>query len=181
DPEGARKFLVDSRWLGLDPARTKALQVKLERLHADATASMPAGNNGSATSQNDVLTVSRMEYARFAGQTGRVAADCGRNGVFGARRSWIAPGGQRPDNGPVVCVSADDANAYASWLGARERRRYRLPSAGEAKAQSTSPVAGWLTLCGNSSCSKRMVSGKPKPLDANRGYNDVGIRLVREG
>ncbi len=180
DSDGARQFLADSRWIGLEPGRTQALQARLARLPSDATARISEAGNASATSGH-LLTVSRTEYARFAGQTARVAADCGRNGLFGARRNWIAPGAQRPDNAPVVCVSADDAIAYASWLSAKERRRYRLPTAGEAKSQATSPVSGWLTLCGNSSCSKRMASGKPKPLDANRGYNDVGIRLVREG
>ncbi|RZA18487.1 MAG: hypothetical protein EOP93_11125, partial [Lysobacteraceae bacterium] len=31
--------------------------------------------------------------------------------------------------------SASDAQAYAAWLGAREGHRYRLPSAGELRAQ----------------------------------------------
>lgn len=107
--------------------------------------------------------------------------DCGRSGLFGARRNWKAPGDRQPESAPVVCVSADDAKAYASWLSTREKRRYRLPSAGEARSQTTASVSGWLTLCADSSCSRRMVSGKPKALNANRGYNDVGIRLVREG
>jgi serine/threonine-protein kinase PpkA len=81
----------------------------------------------------------------------------------------------------VVCVSAADAQAYATWLSNRDKRRYRLPSAGELRTQATTPVSGWLTLCADGACSRRMASGKARALDADRGYADVGIRLVREG
>ena len=73
----------------------------------------------------------------------------------------------------------DDAKAYASWLSIREKHRYRLPSADEARAQGGSPIPGWLNECEDKSCSRRMISGKPRLLKANRGYIDVGIRLVR--
>ena len=69
----------------------------------------------------------------------------------------------------------------AAWLSGRDKRRYRLPSAGELRAQATSPVSGWLTLCADAACVKRMASGKARALEAGRGYADVGIRLVREG
>ncbi len=182
DPAGARQFLADSRWIGLDPARSQALQAKLSRLPANSGASaITASSTIAAPTPVEVLTISRADYARFANETARAAAECGRNGLFGGRRSWKAPGGKPGDGAPVVCVSADDAQAYARWLSAEEKRRYRLPSAGEAKSQVTAPVSGWLTLCGDTSCNQRMVSGKPRPLDADRGYSDVGIRLVREG
>ena len=121
--------------------------------------------------------VSRAEYAAFANATGRAPADCGRrNGIFGPKRDWTKVGS---DDAPVVCVSAIDAEAYAQWLGKREKRRYRLPSPGELKASATTPVSGWTTLCGDSACNKRMASGKARALDASRGYADIGIRLVR--
>ena len=78
-------------------------------------------------------------------------------------------------------AAGDFAQAYAAWLSASEKHRYRLPTAGELRAQATSPISAWLTLCGNPACTQRMASGKPQALDASRGYNDVGIRLVREG
>ena len=182
DRAGAEALLVDAGWIGLDPARGQALRARIARLPANAPAgTATAGIEKAPPPPVEIVTVSRAEYARFANETARAAAECGRNGLFGGRRSWKAPGGRRPEGAPVVCVSADDAKAYASWLSRREKGRFRLPSVGEARSQAQAPVSGWLTLCADNHCSQRMVSGKAKPLDADRGYNDVGIRLVREG
>ena len=180
DPEGARKFLADALWIGLDPARHQALQAKLARLPSQATTRVAAtSNNAALPPPVEVLTISRADYARFANETSRAAADCGRSGFFGATRpNWKTQGGRQADSAAVVCVSADDAKAYASWLSAREKGRYRLPSAGEARSQGPQQVSAWLTLCADNTCSQRMASGKSRPLQAGRGYTDVGIRLV---
>ena len=47
-----------------------------------------------------------------------------------ADRSWSAPGFPKPqaDDEPVVCVSWDDATAYADWLTKATGKVYRLPS-----------------------------------------------------
>jgi formylglycine-generating enzyme required for sulfatase activity len=45
--------------------------------------------------------------------------------------SWRNPGFAQNDDHPVVCVSWDDAQAYAAWLSARTGRVYRLPSEAE--------------------------------------------------
>ena len=45
--------------------------------------------------------------------------------------SWTKPGFKQGDDEPVVNVSWNDAVALARWLGAQERRRYRLPTEAE--------------------------------------------------
>ncbi|MEF9979188.1 MAG: bifunctional serine/threonine-protein kinase/formylglycine-generating enzyme family protein [Thermomonas sp.] len=180
DATAARQLLTDTRWLDLDPLRTRALLARVDVAGKSAPPAAAAATVVNATPATPpapvvTITVSRADYARFANGTGRTPAECGK-GVFGRKRSWNNTGNDRR---PVVCVSAADAQAYAAWLGAQDQRRYRLPSAGEVRAQPTTPVSGWLTLCANRQCSERMASGKPRALDANRGFEDVGIRLVR--
>lgn len=122
------------------------------------------------------IAVTRADYARFAEATGRDAAACGAR-LFARKRAWNTIGS---DAAPVACVSAADAQAYAAWRSQQDGRRYRLPSAGEVRAQPSTPISGWLTLCADNACTRRMASGKAKPLEAGRGYEDVGIRLVRQ-
>lgn len=77
--------------------------------------------------------VSRGSYAEFASSTNRAAARC-RNRVATIsfkKRSWTNPGFAQAGNHPVVCVSFEDAHAYAQWLGERTGQRYRLPSVAE--------------------------------------------------
>ena len=180
DTQGARQLLADTRWLELDPLRSRALLARVDVAGKSAPAATTAATVVAAIPAAPpapvvTIAVSRADYARFANGTGRAAAECGK-GVFGRKRSWNNTGSDRR---PVVCVSAGDAQAYAAWLGSQDQRRYRLPSAGEVRAQPTTPVSGWLTLCANRECSQRMASGKPRALDAGRGFEDVGIRLVR--
>jgi formylglycine-generating enzyme len=42
--------------------------------------------------------------------------------------SWRAPGYPQEDNHPVVCVSAEDAEAYAEWLSGKTGHDYSLPN-----------------------------------------------------
>jgi tRNA A-37 threonylcarbamoyl transferase component Bud32 len=167
----AATLLAETGWLGLDAARQRALQARVGPATRAATGTAKA----NATAANvEILTVSRADYARFANATGRAAADCGK-GFFGRKLKWNNTGSDRK---PVACVSAADAQAYASWLSVQDGVRYHLPSAGELRAQPTS-AGGWLALCADHACSNRMANGKRQPLDASRGYSDVGILLVR--
>ncbi len=78
--------------------------------------------------------VTRREYAAFASATGRAAAKCREpHSPLSLLRklSWREPGFDQDDSHPVVCVSWDDANAYAQWLSALTHARYRLPTHAE--------------------------------------------------
>ncbi|MFT4178284.1 MAG: bifunctional serine/threonine-protein kinase/formylglycine-generating enzyme family protein [Thermomonas sp.] len=176
DAPAASTLLASSNWLGLDAKRQRALQSRI--------ASVRGGNaTAAASTQVDaplpqaaiqIVTVTRADYARFVAATGRAPADCGK-GVFGRKRSWRTVGSNAR---PVTCVSAIDAQVYAAWLGAQDGHHYRLPSAGELRAQPVQ-VSGWLTLCADTACNRRMASGKQEPLEAAQGYPDVGIHLAR--
>lgn len=183
EPQAASQLLADSVWLDSSPARKSALKARIDQAMAAVSPSGTSRNDARSASASNhpapqpvhLITVSRAEYARFAAASGRAPADCGRK-LFGRRPRWDTTGS---DARPVVCVSAADAQAYASWRSAHEGRRYRLPSAGELRDQPRNPISGWVTLCADRSCSRRMVSGKSLPMDAARGYDDIGIRLVR--
>jgi formylglycine-generating enzyme required for sulfatase activity len=78
------------------------------------------------------------EYRRFVEATGaKAAAGCrvwsGGQWIHDPDRSWRDPGFPAPprDDEPVVCVSWEDARAYAEWLAAESGKRYRLPSEAE--------------------------------------------------
>jgi formylglycine-generating enzyme required for sulfatase activity len=43
-----------------------------------------------------------------------------------ASKSWSDPGFLQEDNSPVVCVSWNDANAYARWLSEKTGNRYKI-------------------------------------------------------
>jgi serine/threonine protein kinase/formylglycine-generating enzyme required for sulfatase activity len=78
--------------------------------------------------------VTRREYAAFASATGRAAAKCREpHSPLSLLRklSWRDPGFDQDDSHPVVCVSWDDANAYAQWLSKLTHARYRLPTHAE--------------------------------------------------
>ena len=83
-----------------------------------------------------------------------------------------------------MCVSWDDANAYAKWLSRKSGHNYRLPNAAEWRALAGESnggrvVAEWLR--------ERTIAGstwrgnmRSRIVDPSRGYDDVGFRLVRE-
>lgn len=78
------------------------------------------------------------EFRRFVEATGAKAAPgcrvwAGGQWIRDQDRSWRDPGFAAPprDDEPAVCVSWDDARAYAEWLSAESGKRYRLPSEAE--------------------------------------------------
>lgn len=93
--------------------------------------------------------VTRGEYAAFVRATARPDGDgCwvwdNSSGRFqkDASRSWRNPGFEQTDQHPVVCVSWNDAKAYAAWLSQQSGQTFRLLSESEreyvARAGSSS-------------------------------------------
>ncbi len=137
--------------------------------------------------------VSRAAFARFIEATKRTPALCReRASVLRviAPRDWRTPGFFQDENEPVVCVSLQDAEAYAAWISRETGQHWRLPTVEEASEtpahSGKRAVSLWSRDCA-SGCARRVVSGQSwrskeprRPLAANRGYDDVGFRLVRD-
>ncbi|HVT33385.1 MAG TPA: bifunctional serine/threonine-protein kinase/formylglycine-generating enzyme family protein [Rhodanobacteraceae bacterium] len=78
-----------------------------------------------------VTDVTRGAYRAFAQATGRPASRCRESQSLFARSrdlGWESPGFDQTDDHPVVCVSWQDAKAYADWLSRRTAQHYRLPT-----------------------------------------------------
>ncbi len=131
--------------------------------------------------------ISRNEYARFADATSRAPSLCRERASLLrllAPRDWKNPGFAQQAGDPVVCVSVDDAEAYARWFGQQTGVRYRLPTTADLRA-ATSALRGnggeWLADCAGTGCTRHAVAGKATPArDAARGWEDIGFRLVRD-
>jgi formylglycine-generating enzyme required for sulfatase activity len=92
------------------------------RVHIDYPLAMSA----------DDITVD--DFRQFAEATGREMKGCDvYEGDWRQRAtaSWKNPGFTQAPRHPVVCVSWNDALAYAGWLSAKTGHKYRLPSASE--------------------------------------------------
>ena len=83
-----------------------------------------------------VYEVTRAEFGRFVSATNRVMGTSCSNWWLGrwwkkSGNSWQSPGFLQADDHPVVCVSWNDAKAYARWLSQETGKRYRLPTEAE--------------------------------------------------
>ena len=82
-----------------------------------------------------VYEVTRGEFGRFVSATGRsMGNSCWTwDGEWKSRpgRGWRNPGFSQDDSHPVVCVSWEDARAYAQWLSGETGEYYRLLSESE--------------------------------------------------
>jgi serine/threonine-protein kinase PpkA len=134
--------------------------------------------------------VTRHEYAEFVNSTRRPASVCkGSNPApTDGRKTWSEPGFAVTSEQPVVCVSWNDANAYAAWLGAQKGQHYRLASSTDWQATSVKGDGGiagkhaeWLQNCA-AGCQDHLVSAHGADAagrDATQGFDDVGFRVVR--
>jgi formylglycine-generating enzyme required for sulfatase activity len=78
------------------------------------------------------------QFSKFVAETGRdLGNSCftadGPNAQIAQRtdRSWKTPDFPQGEDHPVVCVSWDDAKAYAAWLSKKTGKSYRLLSEAE--------------------------------------------------
>lgn len=176
--------------LGTDFARRVAKMPAIGATLPEGGVLRETGDGALAVGRN---AVTRADYARFVDATGRTATLC-RERVSLLRviapRDWRSPGFFQGEGDPVVCVSQQDAEAYAGWYSRRTGQQWRLPSTDEAiatPAQSGNrAVSLWSHDC-SGGCARRVASGKSwrsddsqRPLLANRGYDDVSFRLVRD-
>ncbi len=113
--------------------------------------------------------VSRAEFRQFWQEGGSAvdgAACRDRESAFRSsrQRTWQNPGFEQADDHPVVCVSFDQAEAYARWLSQRTGARYRLPSVAEWLSVFPGPVGCAEANRGDQSFRARF-GGRAMPCD----------------
>ena len=132
-----------------------------------------AGRPGVAFMREEV---SRADYAQFASRTGRPTARC-RNRLAPItlkKRTWAAPGFPQTGAHPAVCVSFEDARAYAQWLSQRTGESYRLPTALEWRQIANYKGSG------NACQDGRIDCGQDGTVPVNQGpKSPLGLTGVR--
>jgi formylglycine-generating enzyme required for sulfatase activity len=138
-PALARVDAAQAREIGAELAKAQAQPAAGSALHDEGGPEMivlPGAEGAAATLAIAAHEVTRGNYAAFARETGRAAARCRASQnllalVRNRNIDWRNPGFAQGDDHPVVCVSWNDAMAYARWLGQKTGARYRLPNSNE--------------------------------------------------
>jgi formylglycine-generating enzyme required for sulfatase activity len=115
------------------PANAPAKSRLMRDPHGPQLVYVPASGNAPAfaIAKYDVTLA---DYAAFVRATHRPAAKCreAHNPVSWLRHlSWQSPGFAQSGDHPVVCVSWNDAAAYATWLSKQTGQDYRLASSSQ--------------------------------------------------
>ncbi len=118
--------------------------------------------------------VTRGQFARFAAETKyQRAENC----------KWDDPGFSQTDEHPVVCVSWNDATAFAAWLSKRTGEAYRLLSEAEweyvARAGTTTRFAFGdddASVCANAQLSCKEL-GSAGGTAASKSFKPNGFGL----
>lgn len=190
DSVGATRIAALAEPLGLAPESVRRLQT---RAAAIPTGTTLMGTAATGTAGLATRPVTRDEYARFAEATARQPALCReRSSLLRvlAPRNWATPGFEQDGIDPVVCVSMVDAQAYAHWHSQQTGHSFRLPSVDESRARAAQitgrDISMWQLDCGDG-CKERIAIGASwrkkdgeRALDAARGYDDVGFRMIQE-
>jgi len=124
---------------GFDPAAAEreasapAAGMLLRDPEGPALVYVPATDKAPAFAIQRV-EVTRADYAAFVQATQRAASKClEAYNPFSRMQhlTWQKPGFAQGGDHPAVCVSWDDAAAYAAWLSKTTGQAYRLPSSAE--------------------------------------------------
>lgn len=191
--EAARRMGLGTTALAALEKRARTIPIPGERMGGKGVEMILVQQGGVRLGAMRRL-VSRDEFAAFAQATGREPARCRERASLLrvlAPRSWRTPGFEQSGGDPVVCVSWEDASAYAAWRGRQDGVEYRLATASEwtrlPTAGGARRLAEWNMDC-SGSCQQRVASGAswrderagPSAQEAARGFDDVGFRLVRD-
>ena len=133
------------------------------------------------------------EYREFVEESGLQSGGCTLFRTTGDKDyedgGWDDPGFRQRDSRPVVCVSWEDANAYAGWLSQKTGASYRLPSEAEwefAARAGAGHISNWF-FTGNlragqancSTCYGSDVMGREDDLTTAKvggsGLNSFGL------
>jgi formylglycine-generating enzyme required for sulfatase activity/serine/threonine protein kinase len=130
----------------------------------------------------------RDQFKAFVDATGyRFGETCqtqGETGWVEKRGSFLSPPGfQQGGDHPAVCVSWEDANAYAKWLSERTGKRYRLPTEAEREyiARAGTKTSYWWGLGITSEQANFDARPRPLPSGSTAGSASGRTAAVRSG
>jgi formylglycine-generating enzyme len=132
-------FILQFAALAQDPAAAPTESVQ-DCLECPELVPMPDG------SMMGRYPITRDEFGAFAAETGFTNAGClkgqGIKWQNDPEAGWDRPGFDQDGDHPVVCVSWNEATAYADWLSERTGKSYRLPTQEELTAAAAAGGTG---------------------------------------